>query len=343
MSHPMKNHSGPDKKNANILLGIEELHVVFDTYHGTVHALSGVYLDLVTGQITGLVGETGCGKSVTAKAITRLIPKPGRIVSGKIQLEDQNLLQIPEVEMQRIRGGTIAMIFQNPRAALNPVFTIEDQIHFILKRHQGLSRSQSRTRILEMLSEVGIADPRIRLKNYPFELSTGMCQRVMIAMALSCQPKLLIADEPTTGIDVTIQAQILELFSQLVHEHGETALLITHDLGVVAETCDYTAVMYAGKVMETGLTENIFQNPLHPYTQGLVKSSFSGEDDDQLHYIPGTVPDLIHLGIGCAFEPRCHEKMDICGKAFPQMIKMENGHQVRCFAVTPVQPKTETG
>jgi oligopeptide/dipeptide ABC transporter ATP-binding protein len=328
-----RNRMEPIAGAAEFLLHIENLHVVFETYHGIVHALSGVFLDLAAGKITGLVGETGCGKSVTAKAITRLIARPGKIVSGKIQLDGQDLLRLSEPDMQNIRGGTISMIFQNPRAALNPVFTVEDQMHFILERHQKLNRSRSRRRILDLLTEVGIADPKRRMKNYPFELSTGMCQRVMIAMALSCQPQLLIADEPTTGIDVTIQAQILELFSQQVYEHGATAMLITHDLGVVAETCDYTAVMYAGKVVETSVTDIIFQQPLHPYTLGLVKSSLSGEQSDRLHYIPGTVPDLIHLRAGCAFAPRCSEKKDICGKADPEVRETALGHGVRCFKV----------
>ncbi|MBW1962939.1 MAG: ABC transporter ATP-binding protein [Deltaproteobacteria bacterium] len=319
------------KDTGNILLKIEDLHVIFETYHGTVHALSGISLDLINRKITGLVGETGCGKSVTAKAITRLITKPGKIVSGRILLDHQDLLQLPEAEMQNIRGGIISMIFQNPRAALNPVFTVEDQIHFILERHQNYKRSRSRERILDLLTEVGIADPKRRMKNYPFELSTGMCQRVMIAMALSCQPKLLIADEPTTGIDVTIQAQILELFANLVYEHGATAMLITHDLGVVAETCDFTAVMYAGKIVEIGTTDNIFQQPLHPYAKGLVKSSFSGEEIDELHYIPGTVPDLIHMEPGCSFAPRCSRKIDICRKENPDMAELSRGHRVRCF------------
>ena len=314
------------------LLRLEDLHVVFDTYQGTVHAISGANLILYRGKITGLVGETGCGKSVTAKSIMQLVGSPGRVVSGRITLDGEDLLQKSEAEMQDIRGKTIGMIFQNARAAMNPVFTVEDQMLFLLERHKGLDKTQARPVMLKALAEVGIADPEKRLTNYPFELSTGMCQRVMIAMALSCQPKLLIADEPTTGVDVTIQAQVLDLFAKLAYEHGATALIITHDLGVVAETCDYTAVMYAGKVVEFGTSEDIFENPLHPYTQGLVKSSFTADEGDELHYIPGTVPDLLNLPVGCAFAPRCSAKMDICEKE-PPPLASKGMHSARCFAV----------
>jgi peptide/nickel transport system ATP-binding protein len=324
---------------SEIALRIENLHVAFDSYRGTVHALSGVDLDLKRGCITGLVGETGCGKSITAKAIMRLIAKPGKIVAGKILLEGMDLIQKTEAEMMSIRGKTISMIFQNARASLNPVFTISDQMHFVMERHQGLKRNESRKKAIELLRAVGIADPVIRLRNYPFEMSTGMCQRVMIAMALSCRPKLLIADEPTTGVDVTIQAQILGLFAQLVRDSGATALLITHDLGVVAETCEYTAVMYAGKVVEFGSTEKIFNSPLHPYTQGLLQSSFRAEETDRLHYIPGTVPDLIDMPAGCSFAPRCNRKMVVCEERQPVIFQCLEGRSVRCFAMADSVPE----
>ena len=321
------------RNDTDTLLRIEDLRVVFHTYHGVVQALSGINLGIYKGKVTGLVGETGCGKSVMAKSIARLIPKPGEIVSGRILLDGEDLLQKTEDEMRDIRGKEIAMIFQNPRTALNPVFTLEDQMHFFLERHQGLDRAKSRRRIVELLGEVSIADPQLRLKNYPFELSTGMCQRVMIAMAVSCQPKLLIADEPTTGLDVTIQAQILDLFSQLVYQTGATALLITHDLGVVAETCDYTGVMYAGKMVEFGPTESIFQNPLHPYTRGLIDSCFTPEQDHRLNYIPGTVPDLLNLPSGCLFAPRCEAEMDVCETEDPPIATLNGTHWAQCFAL----------
>jgi oligopeptide/dipeptide ABC transporter ATP-binding protein len=321
------------RADAEVLLRIEDLHVAFDTYRGTVHALSGVDLDLNRGTITGLVGETGCGKSITAKAVLGLIAKPGRIVSGKILLEGADLTRKTEPEMMEIRGKTIAMIFQNARASLNPVFTIADQMHFVLERHQGLDRGRSREKTIELLRAVGIGDPAIRLQNYPFEMSTGMCQRVMISMALSCRPKLLIADEPTTGLDVTIQAQVLELLVQMVRKSGTTALLITHDLGVVAEMCEYTAIMYAGRVVEFGESEKIFNSPLHPYTQGLLESSFRVEENDRVHYIPGTVPDLIDLPPGCLFAPRCSRKMPVCEQRSPAMVSYREGQQARCFAL----------
>ena len=331
MAKPIVEAPMKGAKDGDVLLRIEDLHVDFDTYFGVVHALSGVNLNLYTGTITGLVGETGCGKSVTAKSIMRLIS--GRIVSGKIYLKKTNLLQLSEQEMQNIRGETIAMVFQNPRAALNPVFKIEDQMHLIFSRHQKLSRIESREKTIELLRAVGIAAPEKRLKNYPFEMSTGMCQRIMIAMALSCRPKLLLADEPTTGLDVTIQTQILDLFSQVVHEFGATAMMITHALGVVAETCDYMAVMYGGEVIESGWTEDVFEKPLHPYTQGLIKSSGATEEDKKMHYLPGSVPDLIHPPLGCSFASRCEHKVDRCSKSKPAPLSFEDGHMVKCFTI----------
>jgi len=317
-----------------MLLRIENLHVTFETFHGVVHALSGVNLNLHEGKITGLVGETGSGKSVTAKSVMGLITKPGKIISGKIYLENEDLLIKSESKMQDIRGKIISMIFQNPRSALNPLFNVEDQMFFILKRHQNLNKRESRKKTIELLDSVGIADPERRLENYPFEMSTGMCQRIMIAMALSCQPKLLIADEPTTGLDVTIQAQILDLFNQMVSDFGSTALIITHDLGVVAETCDYTAVMYASQIVEFGPTQNVFNRPLHPYTQGLLASSFYSENSESFYYIPGRVPNLINFPSGCQFAERCEASRQICFEKNPPMESLYENHQAKCFAAS---------
>jgi peptide/nickel transport system ATP-binding protein len=317
--------------NRDVLLTIENLQVAFDSYHGRVYALSGVDLEIIKGKITGIAGETGCGKSVTAKTVLRLLPKTATVLSGRIEFKNRNLLELTEEQMNEIRGNTISMIFQNPRSALNPLFTIEQQMYFLLHRHQGLDKKESQERTLELLSQVGIAAPNKRLKNYPFELSTGMCQRFMIAMGLACNPRLLIADEPTTGLDVTIQAQVLKLFYDLMHDFDSTAIVITHDLGVIAETCEYLAVMYAGQVVEYGVTDEIIENPLHHYTQGLLASSFSGEEDDMLHYVPGIVPDLRNPPRGCPFAPRCGASTDVCLNQAPVLKDMGNGHMVRCF------------
>ena len=321
------------------LLRVEGLRVDFNTFHGTIRALSGINLALHRGAITGLAGETGCGKSVTAKAVLQLLPKTARIKAGRIFLENDDLLQKSESEMEDLRGRVIGMIFQNPRAALNPLFTVEQLLYFLLHRHEHLDRKKARKRSLSLLESVGIGAPMKRLRSYPFELSTGMCQRVMIAMGLACEPKLLIADEPTTGLDVTIQAQVLELLRQLVHGAGSTALLITHDLGVIAETSDYMGIMYAGRMVEFGGTDTIIDSPLHPYTQGLLRSSFTGEDDDVLHYIPGVVPNLLHLPDGCTFAARCHARRAECETDVPNMVDCGGGHQVACWLMEDVDPE----
>jgi oligopeptide/dipeptide ABC transporter ATP-binding protein len=315
----------------DVILKIEDLYVVFETFHGLVQATLGLNMELYRERITGLVGETGCGKSVTARSIMRLVPNMGKIIKGRIFFENEDLLQITEERMKNIRGKIISMIFQNPRASLNPLFTIEDQFYFLLHKHQGLNRKQAREKGIELLDTSGIPDPIRRIKNYPFELSTGMCQRVMIAMGLSCSPQLLIADEPTTGLDVTIQAQILDLFSKLVCDFGSTALIISHDLGVIAETCDYAGVMYAGNIVEFGSTEDIFSRPTHPYTRGLIKSCFLDADSEKICYIPGTVPDLINLPQGCEFAPRCTFYSDICLNKKPPLFNINRVHRVRCF------------
>jgi len=330
-------NSSVQEASETILLRIVDLRVVFNTYLGRIHALSGIDLDLHRGKITGLAGETGCGKSVTAKTIIQLLPKTAMVKTGSILLDGEEMLRKSPAEMKGIRGKTIAMIFQDPRAALNPLFTVEQQLYFLLHRHEHLDRKAARKRSLELLRAVGIDAPGRRIRNYPFELSTGMCQRVMIAMGLSCEPKLLIADEPTTGLDVTIQAQVLDLFRDLVYEVGSTAMLITHDLGVIAETCDYTGIMYAGRMVEFGATEDVIDCPLHPYTQGLLRSSFTGEDDDELHYIPGVVPDLLHPPAGCMFKARCGVCDKDCERAAPDMAEVANEHKVACFKAGTTQ------
>ena len=331
MTRASKTTGGATATSGEALLRIEDLHVHFNTFHGTIQALSGINLSLHRGKITGLAGETGCGKSVTAKAVLQLLPKTARIRTGRIFLESDDLLQKSTAEIEDLRGRVIGMIFQNPRAALNPLFTIEQLLYFLLHRHEQLDKKAARKRSLALLESVGIGAPMKRLRSYPFELSTGMCQRVMIAMGLACEPKLLIADEPTTGLDVTIQAQVLELLWQLVHDVGSTALLITHDLGVIAETSDYMGVMYAGRMVEFGMTNTIVDSPLHPYTQGLLSSSFTGEDDDVLHYILGVVPNLLHLPNGCTFAARCHARRAECETSVPDMVDCGGGHKVACW------------
>jgi peptide/nickel transport system ATP-binding protein len=314
------------------LLEIQNLRVEFDTPRGTVYALRGVDLPLVDGKITGVAGETGCGKSVTALSIMRLVLKPGRIAGGAIRMSGEDLLAKSEAEMMAIRGPRIAMVFQNPRASLNPLFTVGQQLGFILHQHQGMTRGDSLARGIELLEKVGIADPKRRIKAFPHELSTGMCQRVMIAMALSCNPRLLLADEPTTGLDVTIEAQILDLFRDLIHDFGSTAMLITHDLGVISETCEYVAVMFAGRVVEYGPTTGVFDAPEHPYTQGLLGSFLAVSDKRQegFHFIRGSVPSLLSPIVGCSFAPRCDKALDICLTVAPRAVAIGTDRVVEC-------------
>ncbi|MGV8145156.1 MAG: ABC transporter ATP-binding protein [Alkaliphilus sp.] len=318
---------------AKTVLKIEGLKTSFNTTAGLVKAVDGVFFSVDEGKVLGIVGESGCGKSVTSLSVMRLIPKPnGHITDGKILFEGKDLLQIKESEMRKIRGNHIAMIFQEPMTALNPVFTIGNQIGESLALHQGLTGKKNIERCIELLKTVEIPRPDKVVDEYPHQLSGGMRQRVMIAMALSCDPKILIADEPTTALDVTIQAQVLELMKELNAKLGTATMLITHDLGVIAEMADDVIVMYAGKVVEEAPVINIFKTTKHPYTLGLLKSRPDMLDEDEkLSCIRGMVPSPYNMPKGCAFAPRCDKRMDICDEKMPNLIEIEPGHKVRCW------------
>lgn len=314
------------------LLSLQNLQTHFFTEDGVVRSVDGVSYDVAPGEVLGVVGESGCGKSVTALSIMGLIPNPpGRVVGGRIEFEGQNLLDLGEREMRKIRGNRISMIFQEPMTALNPVFTVGEQVIEAAVLHQGLSKAEARRKAVEMFDLVGIPSPDQRVDEYPHQLSGGMKQRVMIAMALICRPKLLIADEPTTALDVTIQAQILDLLGDLQRELGMSVILITHDLGVVAETAHRVAVMYAGRIIEFSDVKTVFENPKHPYTRGLFRSlPVMGARKDRLEVIPGSVPDLVNLPAGCRFAPRCPDVMDHCLKEDPELLALTGQHQVAC-------------
>jgi oligopeptide/dipeptide ABC transporter ATP-binding protein len=318
------------------LLRVNNLRTSFFTSDGEVRAVDGVNFDIEDGKTVGLVGESGCGKSVTALSIMQLLPKStGRIVGGEIQFQGRDLASLPQHQMRRIRGNEISMIFQEPMTSLNPVMTIGDQIAETVRLHQGASRSEARNRAIEMLRLVKIADPQKRVGNYPHQFSGGQRQRVMIAMALACTPKLLIADEPTTALDVTIQAQILELIGELQGRLGMAVLLITHDLGVVAERADEVAVMYAGKIVESAKPEVIFSRPKHPYTIGLL-DSLPGRrgGKKRLAAIPGMVPSPLDWPTGCRFRDRCARADASCAAQPPPLIEIERQHRVACFMAT---------
>jgi peptide/nickel transport system ATP-binding protein len=321
----------PLKKN-DYLLRVKGVKTYFDTEDGLVQAVDGIDFSLRPGEVLGIVGESGCGKSVTSMSIMRLIAPPGEIVEGEIWFGDENLLELSEDEMRHIRGNRIAMIFQQPTTALNPVFTVGDQIKEALKLHKGMSDKEADERCEQLLVLVGIPEPRRRMKNYPHEMSGGMCQRVMIAMGLSCNPELLIADEPTTALDVTIQAQILDLMRDLEQKINTAIILITHDLGVVAEMVDNVIVMYAGKIVEYAPVKALFEDPKMPYTQGLLASTpVLGVVKDQLETIPGSVPSLINPPKGCRFANRCPYRMERCDEEEPPLIKLEGNRLVRCW------------
>lgn len=308
---------------AKPLLEVKNLKTQFTTEDGSFYAIDDVSFSVEPGKILGIVGESGCGKSVSSLSVMRLIQKPGKIASGEILFEQQNLLKLSESEMQKIRGKKISMIFQEPMTSLNPVFTVGDQIGEAIAVHEpNLSKAQIRERTIESLKKVGIPAPERRIDDYPHQLSGGMRQRVMIAMALSCQPQLLIADEPTTALDVTIQAQILDLMRNLIRSMNSSMVLITHDLGVVAEMCDDVAIMYAGKIVEYGSVEDIFYRPKHPYTKGLLDSVPHFESHqrmERLKTIPGLVPSLLKLPTGCRFNDRCSQAQEKCRLIAPEL------------------------
>jgi peptide/nickel transport system ATP-binding protein len=319
----------------NFLLKIRNLHTYFFTDEGVAKAVDGVDLELEEGGTLGVVGESGCGKSVTALSIMRLIPDPpGKITQGEILFGGTNLLSLSEAEMRKIRGRSISMIFQEPMTSLNPVFQIGDQISEVLRLHEGMSRKDAWNRSIEMLKMVGIPAPERRVYEYPHQLSGGMRQRAMIAMALACSPKLMIADEPTTALDVTIQAQILELMNGLQKEKRMSVILITHNLGVIAETAQKVAIMYAGRIVEYTGVRPIFATPKHPYTQGLLQSIPRLDQDHgrktRLEAIPGLVPSLLELPKGCKFSNRCKFVFDQCIEE-PPLIETAPGHLVRCW------------
>jgi peptide/nickel transport system ATP-binding protein len=318
--------------NEKSLLEIWDLRTYFYTYKGVVKALEGVNLRIGANELLGLVGETGCGKTVTGLSILRLIDSPGKIIDGKIVFRGEDLLKIGENEMsERIRGKKISMVFQEPRSSLNPTYTVGSQISEAIRLHQRVDKREAMKRAVSILRQTGMPDPERIAGEYPHELSGGMAQRAMIAMALSCDPELLIADEPTSSLDVTIEAQILELIKDLISKFKASVLFITHDLGIVAETCDKAAVMYAGNVIEYGDVRDIFKRHKHPYTEGLLNSVPRLKIRGELYTIEGTVPNLINPPTGCRFHPRCPEARKKCSELKPPDVEVESGHSVSCF------------
>ena len=318
-----------------MLLEVNDLETEFKVKRGTVKAVNGVSFEVDKGEILAVVGESGSGKSVTSLSVMGLIRDPGRVAGGEILFGGENLLKKNTKEMQAIRGDKISMIFQEPMTSLNPVYRVKDQIMETILTHTTMSKKQALARAIEMLDLVGIPAPEQRVNDYPHQMSGGMRQRVMIAMALACDPELLIADEPTTALDVTIQAQILDLINRLREKLGMAVLLITHDLGVVAETADKVVVMYCGRVVEQATVEQLFTKPLHPYTQGLLDSiPKMDEDKERLYMIKGIVPDPIHLPKGCSFADRCDKCMEKCKEHMPKLARTEDGRKVRCFLIS---------
>ena len=341
---------------AQNLLEVRNLKTYFFTEDGVVKAVDGVDLAIRPGEVLGLVGESGCGKSVTSLSIMRLIGAPGKIMDGEVLFDGIDLAKLSENEMTAVRGDRISMIFQQPQSSLNPVFKVGDQVAEVLSIHQRISKKQAWQHAIELLELVGIPDPQEKAYAYPYELSGGQAQRVMIAMALALNPQLLIADEPTTALDVTIQAQILDLIRGLRSEMNTAVILITHDLGVIAEMADQVAVMYAGRIVEETDINTIFEQPLHPYTQGLIESiPVLGEVKERLAVIPGSVPNLVDMPPGCRFAARCearlHYGLDICQEIEPELLAVTHGHKIRCWLymdhgnhrapLTVIKPRTE--
>ncbi len=320
-------------ENNNNVLEIRDLNSYFFTEKGVAPAVDGLDLDIPKGKIIGLVGESGCGKSMTAKSIMGLLKYPGRVAGGSIRFEDQDLTRLSDKELRKICGNDISMIFQEPMTSLNPVLKVGRQVRETLLVHNPtMSKAEAKQRVVEMFRRVGIPEAEKRYDCYPHELSGGLRQRVMIAMAMVCKPKLLIADEPTTALDVTIEAQILRLMKELRDETGMSVLIITHNMGVVAEICDYVYVMYAGKIMEQAETFELFDHTMHPYTKGLLDSiPRIGQNAERLHTIPGVVPNLLHLSQGCPFSNRCEYATDQCRTEKAQLHPVAPDHQVRCF------------
>ncbi len=335
-------------KTDDKILDVHGLKTYFYTEDGVVKAVDGVDFDVQRGEIVAIVGESGCGKSVTSFSIMQLVGIPGKIVEGEVMFNGQDLLKLSEAEMRLMRGDRISMIFQQPTSCLNPVFRVGDQISEVLEIHRGTDKKQGWEKAVELLRTVGIPEPEKRIYAFPHELSGGMAQRVMIAMALACEPELLIADEPTTALDVTIQAQILDLMRDLQHKLGASIILITHDMGVVAEMASRVSVMYAGRVVEQSTVNTIFDNPLHPYARGLLASiPVMGVVKKRLDTIPGSVPNLIDLPPGCKFAPRClariEHQLEICTEKEPDLIEYEPDHRVRCWLYQDFEGGTNNG
>ncbi|MEP3247642.1 MAG: ABC transporter ATP-binding protein [Sneathiella sp.] len=324
------------------LLSIRDLVVDFKTRAGNARVLNHISLDVKPGEILGIVGESGCGKSMTALSVMGLVPTPpGKISGGSIELKGEDLLKAPKKRLHQVRGKEISMIFQEPMTSLNPVFRVGDQIAESVLLHEGVSKAQAWDRAVTMLEKVGIPEPAIRAKNYPHEMSGGMRQRVMIAMALACNPQVLIADEPTTALDVTVQAQIFDLLRDLQRETGTAIIMITHDMGAIAELADRVAVMYAGHIIETGSTKDILTAPQHPYTRGLIACVPHLEENPTdvrpfLEEIPGVVPPLTELGKGCTFAPRCPYQTQTCTEGRPNLSQLTPEHSVSCYNLQSV-------
>jgi oligopeptide/dipeptide ABC transporter ATP-binding protein len=320
------------------LLSVQDLRVQFWTARGTIHAVNGVSFDIAPGETLGIVGESGCGKSVTSLAVLGLLPRAGRVVGGRAVLEGRDLVGLSDAELRRVRGKEIAMIFQDPMTSLNPVLTIGRQIREALETHFDMEKDAAERRAAELLDRVGIPSANARLRDYPHQFSGGMRQRAMIAMALACEPKVLIADEPTTALDVTIQAQILELLRELVSERDTALILITHDLGVVAGMCERVNVMYAGMFMETGAAEQVFARPRNPYTLGLLQSvpRLDMARQTQLRTIEGNPRDMLSAPSACPFQPRCRYEVQQSRQEVPPLVEVEPGHMVACFNPVPV-------